>query len=197
MELMVAMLVIAILAALAMPSMAVARADRHAYDDAASVAALVRSARLLAIAHGAAIIVTMTSPPGDLGTYRTYEAVPVTQTGAPRPVSSCFNGGAAWPLSPQDASLVTFVEGLNMNGTIESRLSISSAFTDPGGTVPTTVALCITPLGRTYYVAGAANPTFAAANILTGALKVSVKRTGGLTRNIWIPPTGVARVESQ
>ena len=59
-ELMVVIIIIGIVAALAVPTMAAARIDRNAYDDAGMIMELFREARTRAVARGGAILISMT-----------------------------------------------------------------------------------------------------------------------------------------
>jgi Tfp pilus assembly protein FimT len=66
---MVVIIIIGVVAALAVPTMAAARIDRNAYDDAGSIMQLLRSARTHAIARGGAVLVSMTFSAADRGTF--------------------------------------------------------------------------------------------------------------------------------
>src|SRR5260221_3229630 len=77
-ELMVVIVIIGVVAALAVPTMAAARIDRHAYDDAGQIMQLFREARTRAVARGGAVLISMTfNGTSDRGTFAMYESVTV------------------------------------------------------------------------------------------------------------------------
>jgi type II secretory pathway pseudopilin PulG len=213
MELMVVVIIVAILAALAIPTMIKARDDRLAYNDAASVMQMFRQARLRAVGRGAAVAVQLTAAAGtDRGTFMMYEAVtdnPVTTGGTPGatgseayPFSSCTN--ADWTGTLTTTSFRKTIEGLNLNGVREQDIQLQSSITahyiDSGGTDTTTTTsvawLCFTPTGRVYVSVGAANPTFGGTTTFVD-LVVQVARPVGIKRNVLVPPTGMARLYSR
>lgn len=218
-ELAVVVLIIGILAMMAIPDMGDAQLERHAYDDAGQILGLVRTARTRAMGRGAATMVTfdtVTAGSGR-GNYRLYEAVdpnPGQGLGATArvPRSSCTYPATAWtPGDPRN----NFIDGVNLNGTYENQANIVSRIVtfDNTGT-PTVanaiIALCFTPLGRTYFWQGAsgATPQFTAAAPFLGTLAVDVVRlfagqnginstaTAGITRRVIVPSTGNARIVS-
>ena len=218
-ELAVVVLIIGILAMMAMPEMGDAQLERHAYDDAGQILGLVRTARTRAMGRGAATMVTFdtVSAGASRGNYRLYEAVdpnPGQGLGATArvPRSSCTYPATAWtPGDPRN----NFIDGVTLNGTYENEANIISRVVmfDNTGTpsVPTSIiALCFTPLGRTYFWQGAsgATPQFTAAAPFLGTLAVDVVRllhgqtginsaaTAGITRRVIVPSTGNARMVS-
>ena len=221
MELMVVVIVISILAALALPSMVKARDDRRVYDETASVARLLRSARLRAVGRGAAVAVSMTTSNSatNRGTFQVFEAVtvnPTTNGSAPvssasnrTPLSSCVN--ADWTQAP-GAGNKLLVETLDLNDDRDKTVNLLSSITvrsiDSAGTQTnssvTTAWLCFTPAGRPYVDTGNANPTFSGATILVD-LNICVARGGlcgssavlGIQRSVLVPPTGMARMYSR
>jgi type II secretory pathway pseudopilin PulG len=212
MEMMIVVIIVAILAALAIPSMVKARDDRRAYDDAASLMQLFRQARLRSVGRGAATAVQLTAASGsDRGTFLMYEAVtdnPVTTGGTPTasateayPYSSCVN--ANWSAAPSTGNR-SLIEGLNFNGPRETDIQLQSTITahyiDSSGTdtvaAVSVVWLCFTPTGRVYISPGTASPTFSAGNTFVD-LKVQVNRPVGIKRSVLVPPTGMARLLSK
>ena len=123
-ELMVVVIIIGIVAVLAVPTMASARLDRHAYDDAGAIMQVLRSARTHAVARGGAVLVAMTfNGPVDWGTFAVYESVAPNPGGgaglARAPVSSCKT--SQWvPLNATNLNVV-LIDGLNLNGQIRER----------------------------------------------------------------------------
>ena len=212
MELMIVVIIVAILAALAMPSMVKARDDRRAYDDAASLMQLFRQARLRAVGRGAATAVQLTAASGsDRGTFLLYEAVtdnPTTTGGTPTssateayPYSSCVN--ANWASAPATGNR-SLLDGLNFNGTRDNEVQVQSTiiahYIDSSGTNTTSTVsvawLCFTPTGRVYISPATATPAFSAANTFVD-LTVQVNRPVGIKRSVLVPPTGMARLLSR
>jgi len=218
-ELAVVVMIIGILAMLAFPVMTDSDIDRHVYDDAGLVLELVHTARTRAMGRGAATMVTFdTVTSGQArGNYRMYEAVSPDPGGASDstarvPSASCtFPAGVWTPATPTN----TFVDGVNMNGTYEGQANILSrviTFDNTGiaSVAANMVAICWTPLGRTYFWSGgaASTPQFSAAAPFLGAIAVDVARlahgqtsisansTQGITRRVIIPSSGNARILS-
>jgi prepilin-type N-terminal cleavage/methylation domain-containing protein len=207
-ELLVVIIVIGIVAMLAIPTMTATRSDRHAYDDAGSIMQLFRSARTRAIARGGAVLVTMTSNgASDRGTFMMYEAVIANAAvgdagpaGINSPLASCKA-----PMNWVNATATTaplLVDGVNLNGQSETQSDIQTQIFTYGPTpTPLTTQgnLCWTPLGRSYFAAGAV-----AANMFDGLLpttsplEIQVQRNtgGGTYRSVLLPPNGMARLFS-
>jgi len=218
-ELAVVVMIIGIMAMLAFPVMTDANVDRHVYDDAGRVLELVHTARTRAMGRGAATMVTFdTITAGQTrGNYRMYEAVSPNPGGANDntarlPSASCtFPAGVWTPANPTN----TFIDGVTLNDTYEGKANIVSrvvTFDNAGvASVATSIiAICWTPLGRTYYWSGStgATPQFSAAAPFMGTIAIDVARllvgqsaigatsTQGLTRRVLIPSTGNARIVS-
>jgi type IV fimbrial biogenesis protein FimT len=218
-ELAVVVTIIGILAMLAFPSMTDASLDRHVYDDAGQILELVHTARTRAMGRGAATMVTFdTVTSGQTrGNYRMYEAVSPNPGGAVDstarlPSSSCsFPAGVWTPANPTN----TFVDGVTLNSTYETSANILSRVVlfDNSGVASVSsnvVAICWTPLGRTYFWTGGAGstPQFSAAAPFLGAIAVDVARlpsgqtaisstsSQGLTRRVLVPSSGNARIVS-
>jgi prepilin-type N-terminal cleavage/methylation domain-containing protein len=207
-ELLVVVIIIGIVAALAIPTMASARVDRNAYDDAGAIMQLLRSARTRAVARGGAVLVYMTlNGPTDRGTFWVYEAVSPNAGGlgglARTPISTC-KAPAAWsPLTSANLG-IALTDSLNLNGTIEQTYDIETALNvyNPTGGVTanlTSAYLCFTPLGRAYFTTGTLS--FDGALPMTTPLEFRVQRMQGgvpygTIRSVVLPPSGVARVFS-
>ncbi len=203
MELLVVVIIIGILAVLAIPVMGDARFNRHAYEDAGYIMQLFRKARARAIGRGSAELITMqTGGPAGNGIYFLYEAVQANplSVGAAQaftPITTCMLP-TVWPPAPpaaQGAATVTFIDGVNLNGQIETQASITSKILDQTGTAQAVASMCFTPLGRTYF-STANPPTFITGSPFQGALTVSVTRGVNITRNVVVPPSGAARIIS-
>ena len=207
-ELMVVVLIIAISAALAIPSMADARYDQHAYQDAGSIMQLFREARTRAIARGGAVTVSMTANgPGDRGTFQVYEAVSTNAGGvglARTPVASCKTPTVWNPLNATNLN-VLFINGVNLNGLpIETQANVTTSlliYTDPTTNTGTTFFqgyVCYTPLGHSYVSVGAGStPAFDGLLPTISPLVVRLSRGGAANvRDVLIPPNGMARLVS-
>jgi prepilin-type N-terminal cleavage/methylation domain-containing protein len=210
-ELMVVIIIIGIVAALAVPTMAAARTDRHAYDDAGQIMQLFREARTRAVARGGAVLIAFTAGNGDVGTFQMFESVTANAGGlggANRtPVASCKAPTVWIPLPPvgnpaANPNLV-FVDALNLNGTIEAQYNIQTQFVvyNPvtGATSLGGGFICFTPLGRTYF--NQLTPIFDGLQPTLAPLEFQVTRTSGgvpigTVRSVLVPPNGMARVFS-
>lgn len=213
-ELMVVIIIIGIVSALAVPTMLASRLDRNAYDDAGAVMQLLREARTRAIARGSAIMISMTANSTiDRGTFMMYEAVSANaESGGQNrtPVATCKTPTNWAPLDPTNPAAnpgVVFIDGVNLNGSIESDSDIETVISQYDGTATTNVTsifVCFTPLGHVYAVPGAAAPT---AGMFDGAMpnlepiEIRVSRMQGTSaygtvRSVVLPPNGLARLFS-
>jgi prepilin-type N-terminal cleavage/methylation domain-containing protein len=218
-ELLVVIVIIGVLAALAVPSLSLSSYERDTYNDAGSIMQLFREARTHAVGRGAATLVAISQPTGQTGyQFLLYEATttnPGTQTaggpalGTQTPVATC-KYPTSWPLAN-----MTPIDGVNLNGTIESLAGITvqpNQYFAPNGTeVSFTVGyVCYTPLGRSYINTNAippgspngtppptSTPSFGGALPTVNPIGIDVKHTGGTTiRTVLVPPNGMARIFS-
>jgi prepilin-type N-terminal cleavage/methylation domain-containing protein len=210
-ELAVVIIIIGILAALAIPSLQKEKKDRRSYDDSGAILELVRNARTRAVGRGAATMVSFDTSSNVRGNYRMYEAVDANanNAGAARtPRATCSNPTpAAWV----DGNIANnFIDGVNLNGTLEDDYNITSQITvfnaNGASSVETFVAVCFTPAGRSYFYKCAATPTFSPATPFIGSVQVDVARLllnqtsiapaniEGIMRSVIIPSSGNARV---
>ncbi len=221
-ELAVVVMIIGILAAMAMPSMGSAQLERHTYDDAGQILELVHNARTRALGRGAAVMVTFdTVTTGNLrGNYRMYEGVTANPGGANDATARLPRSSCTIPVGGWDPATTTgtnaFIDGVTLNGPYETETNITSrvvTFDNTGAPNVSTsnlIALCFTPLGRTYYWQGGGGtiPQFSAAapflgtiavdvvRLNVGATTISATNTAGITRRVVIPSTGNARMVS-
>ena len=211
-ELMVVVLIIGIVAALAIPTLATTGFDRHAYDDAGSIMMLFRSARTRAVARGGAVLISMSANGvTDRGTFTMYEAVSPNINGglARTPVASCKLPTVWAPLpttqNPTANAAVVLLDGVTLNeggletqGDIETQLVIYPSPTSSAAVAFTQGYICYTPLGHTYVTYGAtATPTFDGVLPTVSPIEARVTRAGGATtRSVLVPPNGMARLFS-
>jgi prepilin-type N-terminal cleavage/methylation domain-containing protein len=217
MELMIVVVLVAILASLAIPTMASTRRDRVTANAATRASLLIRSARGRAIERGAAHMVHLaTDGTANRGTFSDWEAVSTNivngaASGQNRnPLSTCR--GAHWGtdltsvLTPSaGVNGMIRVDGFVVGGPQEVELDLRSFINSNGGTA---TCICFSPSGRAYVdtcgqpaganFAPATSPTFAAMTTLT-AIQLSFQRGPlaspiGLRRHVLIPPTGATRV---
>jgi Tfp pilus assembly protein FimT len=216
MELMIVVILVAILAALALPSLTRSRLDRLPAAGATRLSLLVRSARARAIDRGAAILVHVsTSAATNRGTFSAWEAVSPNPsgTGANRlPFAACR--GAHWSnnLSQVTAPDLTTNAGFGMNridflklgGGVEDDADLRTLI---DGNNNTATCICFSPSGRSYVdacgqpatgndFAPSAAPLFTALTAYQCSV-VTVQRgvtAIGLRRNVIIPPSGATRV---
>jgi type II secretion system protein H len=228
-ELLVVVIIIGIIATLAIPSMRIGTFDRHAYQDAGAIMQLFREARLRAVARGGATLVTMTTnSTTDRGTFMLYEADAqnASTTGATAtyqtPVPSCKtptlwntagNATGSW-------NNTLLIDGVNLNGNPENDADIETTLNVFGvsvagnlagttGTPFSQLAMCFTPLGRSYLLMvgqggfSITTPVFdgLAPNMNVVDAQVTRGATSGLTgatvRNVLVVPNGMPRMFSQ
>jgi prepilin-type N-terminal cleavage/methylation domain-containing protein len=206
-ELMVVVIIIGIVAALAVPTMAAARIDRNAYDDAGQIMQMFREARTRAVARGGAVLIAMTfNGATDRGTFSMWESVTANPGGAggtnAAPVATCKTPTVWAPLAAANNGIL-YVDGLNLNGTIENDADIETQLNVYGAAANTLnvplAYLCFSPLGRTYY--NALVPIFDGALPILTPLEFRVARMSGgvpvgTIRSVLLPPNGMARVFS-
>lgn len=223
-ELMVVVLLIAMLAALAAPSMTRARNDRLTFSYARQASEMVHNARARAAGRGAAQLVVYTKALGTRGALLVYEAhdgltAASSPVEGPNPVSSCRNA-RQWDNVPALTATTTqrwtLVEGLNLNaseaGAIQNTENIiMDGLAGTAVATPTAVvawALCTTPNGTTYFGSGAdAQAAIGQMQLLppfTGVAEVDVARhvpagtaIVGLNRRVVISAGGAPRVKSE
>lgn len=226
MELMVVVVLIAILAAIAAPSLVRARNDRVAFDFARRASDLVHAARSRAMGTGAAHVLVYsndTAMGGNRGALILFEALDGEAPPAgPNPHPSCrtatLNWVGSWTPGLLADSRARFIDAVNVNddGTGRSAQAKEeiwmSAAKIAGGTTTTvsTFAVCITPNGTTYYGEGtsqaAAVAAIATAQPFTDILELQVARHNGgppsgtpvgLTRKVIMAGAAQPRIKSE
>jgi type IV fimbrial biogenesis protein FimT len=183
-ELMVVVVIITALAALAVPSIIRQMRDRRVRQAAEEIALIYRQARLRALGRGSAVMVRYTVAAG----FETREAV--------------VGGGGNCASLPSPNCLTTlWGQGPNIaNGSQQIGLfnAIQGAYQGvvvnviPTGTGSTNgeLDICYTPMGRSFSATPSATPL----QTMTGVPLITVAgNTGGLTRQVLVPPNGLAR----
>jgi prepilin-type N-terminal cleavage/methylation domain-containing protein len=215
MELMVVVMLVAILAMIATPSMTEARNDRIAFDYASRYQQLLVKARARAAGTGSAHLVLFAPGTGGRGYARVYAALDGGTSPGPAPVSSCKETGQ-WAQALVDppsvtaasARLIDFVD-LNrpgINDDMDLRATPRLGAANPPDPV-TALAVCITPAGVTY-IGGGPDATDAINNMrkaapFSGLAEVWIEKYHGgsehvgLRRRIIMTGGGAPRLRSE
>ena len=222
-ELMVVVMLIAILAALAVPSFSEARNDRVAFDYARQYQQILVQARSRAAGTGSAHLALLTPGGGEnRGVIRLYAALDGTAPPAgPNPAGSCRLNPAQWnDAAPEIAdyrrdriigttNTVRFIDfaelnrtGINADMDLRARLWLDGTNLGTDGVI----AVCITPAGVTYVGSGSAPAqaisTMRIAPAFTGLAEVHIQRHRagtpiGLERIVQMSGGGTPRLRSQ
>jgi prepilin-type N-terminal cleavage/methylation domain-containing protein len=221
-ELMVVVIIIAVVASLAIPTMLRGQFDRRVFTDAATLGELVRAARTRAVGRGAAQLVVIQTASATNGlTAQIFESVTndPSGTGINTPVQTC-NAPTAWPTvlwtagDPYSAGgTAKFIDQYAFNGgdSLEGKGQIMARMIYPytaGSTTwfadGTPLYLCYTPSGRSYISTTSAPANFVP---MSGMLGVQFTREAfpssptstsstNLVRTLMVPPTGATRITS-
>ena len=185
-EMMVVVVIIGILAAIAVPSIASRMRERRTNQAAQQIALLYRNARLRAMGRGFAVLVNYTATGG----FRVLETLPaggITDC-TPRLPPSCVNTNWAVPTATRE------VDHFNPSvaGTTGNYAGVLVSVTaQPAGASTSILDLCFTPSGRTFSRTVAAN----ALAPMTGVIEIVVGRAAPmLQRRVNVLPNGMARV---
>jgi hypothetical protein len=221
MELMIVILLVAILAALASPSMSEARNDRICFDFARQYQQVIQRARARAAGTGSSHLALIGRGGNNRGFVRIYQALdgpPPTGLTGPNPVSSC-KGLSQWADAAIDPIVLgspaaRFIDVADMNGpgvnaTMGIRADLSGSGLNTGGPIGAGdyAAVCVTPSGVTYAGAGssAANAIDAmrTATPFTGQLEIDIQRHDGggtaigLKRRVLLTGGAAPRIKSE
>lgn len=218
---MVVVVLIALLAVIAAPSMSAARADQMAFNFARRTSEMFHNGRARSAGRGAAHLVVFDG--SERGTVLVFEGLDGTAppTG-PNPSSSCRRNGQ-WAFVPTYAPggdpdaehRARIVDGFTVNSPagsfvvsddIRMTASIYESFTsDPVGDVKA-IALCTTPNGTTFVGRGddltSAIAALSDAAPFTGAISLAVQRhrndvAVGLRRNVLLVGAAAPRIRSE
>jgi prepilin-type N-terminal cleavage/methylation domain-containing protein len=223
-ELMVVVMLVAILAIIAAPTMSIARNDRIAWDYARQYQQLVHRAHSHAAARGASQLVLFGPGPDARGYARHYEALDSQSLGTtgvpgPNPVSSCRNplqwlDAMVYPGIVKPSLSAPFLDWVELNSApntvnVQMELRTELFIGDPAGQSFAKVdylAVCITPGGLTY-VGGDSSPALALQKMresppFNDIAEIQVQRhkgvTGvGLKRRVIIAGSSSPRLKSE
>ncbi len=179
-ELMVVVTIIGILASLGVPTIVERLRERRANQAAQEIALLYRNARLRALGQGFAVMVSYTATG-----FEVREAMPFGGvTGAcslQMPLSCTTN---TWAAAGTDYRVIGSFTTATYSG-------VTNAVSLADGTAATTLDVCFTPRGRTFFRTNSSAPLLPN----TGVVNVAVTRTAtGNVRNVSVLPNGMARL---
>jgi prepilin-type N-terminal cleavage/methylation domain-containing protein len=226
-ELLVVVMLIAILAMLAAPSLVRARSDRLAFTYARTAAEIIHSAHSRAAGRGAAHLIVWSKEYGTRGALFVFEALDglssTTKPVGPNPSSSCRGTGqwtyaATWRpgTAPDGNHRAAYVDGLNINATgggevvVQENITMLAHVPNSDGTVGTALdafVLCVTPNGTTYYATGGdvstAIATMQGTTPFASTVEIDVARHDtsgnvmGLNRRVLITGGAAPRIKSE
>ncbi|HEX2880476.1 MAG TPA: prepilin-type N-terminal cleavage/methylation domain-containing protein [Polyangiaceae bacterium] len=188
-ELMVVVIIIAVVAAMAIPNVTRRMQERRASEAAQRVALMYQTARARAMGRGTAVLVRFTKPTQQ-GALEMREAQRGPGVGAgceTLPVSSCTD--TDWDIAARQQ--FRSVTKLDLGRRAEYDKVQISMITD--GVSRSFVDVCFTPMGRTF-VRTATGLEFSTMN---GVFEAQVTRanTASRTRSVMILPNGAARLQ--
>jgi type II secretory pathway pseudopilin PulG len=215
MELMVVVMLIAILAAMAAPSMSEARNDRICFDFARQYQQVLMRARSRAAGTGAAHIAILGRGSNNRGYVTIYQALDGVTTPGPGPVSSCklanqWADSVNYPIT-KGSTTALFIDGADMNGVgVNETMGLRGDLLGSGvaGTVSVDgyFAICVTPSGITFVGAGDsaqhAIDAMRDSTPFTGTVEVDIQRHKGtlpigILRRVIVTGGGPPRIKSE
>jgi type IV fimbrial biogenesis protein FimT len=182
-ELMVVVVIIGILAAVAMPSIASRMRERRTNQAAQQIALVYRNARLRAMGRGYSVLVNYSAT---TGAFRVLETVPAGC--APLLPPTCVNTN--WALATATREVEQFNPSASgPNGSYAG--VVVTVLAQPSGTTAADLDICFTPRGRTFSRLVTANTL----EPMTGVIEIVVGRPAPmLQRHVNVLPNGMARV---
>lgn len=186
-ELMVVVVIIGILAAIAVPSIASRMRERRTTQAAQQIALIYRNARLRAMGRGFAVLVNYNSGTGAFRVLETLPAGGFTDC-APRLPPSCTNTN--WAVATATREVESF--NPSKSGATGNFAGVTISVTaQPSGSTAANLDLCFTPRGRTFSRLLAADTL----QPMTGVIDITVGRAAPmLQRHVNVMPNGMARV---
>jgi type IV fimbrial biogenesis protein FimT len=177
--------IIAVFAALAIPSAVVQLRDRRVQEAARSIALVYREARLRALGRGSAVLVRFDDGVMTVHEARVGAAVGGVAGCADLPVSSCLD--TDWSLAAEQR----VVGGYQPPASGEMS-DLSVAVTDSADAAVPNLDICFTPVGRGFARRENTNGPFSP---LADAFVATVSRPGMTrTRQVVLMPNGTARL---
>lgn len=184
-ELMVVVIIIGLLAAIAVPEIAIRMGERRTNQAAQQVALLYRNARLRAMGRGFAVLVNYSSATGGFRVLETLPAGGLTDC-IPRLPTSCTNTNWASGTATRVVESFDPTQSTGVYAGVTVGVNVQ-----PAGGVATNLDLCFTPRGRTFSRT-AANGVL---QPMTGVIDISIDRGGNtLQRHVNVLPNGMARM---
>jgi prepilin-type N-terminal cleavage/methylation domain-containing protein len=181
-ELMVVVLIIAITAALAVPTLVGQMRERRSRDAAQQIALLYSGARMRAMGRGGAVLVRYSSATG----FDVFDSIEGAQAVA-RMENACVAAPGSGCLSTNwgDAANLRQVSEFNpaTNLTVQALNHLGAATND--------LRVCFTPSGRSFASYTSTDPTAAMAGSPSFTVKLG---TTGLARRVALLPNGNARL---
>jgi type IV fimbrial biogenesis protein FimT len=190
-EIMVVVIMVGVIAALGIPSIAAQLRDRRTNQAAHEVALLYRQARSLAMGRGGAVLVRFDGAAG--GRIEVREAID-EQTGrcVNLPATSC--GTANWDAAATKSNRLIAAFDVSNSGVYSS---VKMAFFQADGTgAGTSVDVCFSPLGRPFRrlaFLGAFTPMNDVPYIQVNRVDAANKPEG-ITRTVLVLPNGTSRL---
>jgi len=181
-ELMVVVVIITALAALAVPSIIRQMRDRRVRQAAEEIALIYRQARLRALGRGSAVMVRYTAAQG----FQTLEAVVggggnCASLPSPNCTATAWGAGGSQQIgqfNPIQGAYQGVVVTVSPTGAVVATGTVAE------------LDICFTPMGRSF----SATPSATQLAIMTRVPLITVAGSaGGLTRQVLIPPNGLAR----
>jgi Tfp pilus assembly protein FimT len=207
---MVVVVIVAVLAALALPGMLSSTKDLSVYQAAQRIAELVQNGRSRALATGSAHAIVFSTNAN--GKFAVQQATRTAGTTPNIPINTCRQAGA-FGMDVSGTNIVTNVVAPNTSPVVDQlvfavdgRLSTydvrAGAFVGapPTASVGSDMWICFTPTGRAYVANSAAN--LVGAPNLVDPVSVPVERfeggvKQGLTRNVVVVPGSAPRIFSK
>lgn len=196
-EMLAVVVIIGILTVAAAPSFVRTWRDRRVAEASDHIANVIRVARARALGRGAAVLVRWNKN-GDLPTDANPEGQLTVREAiqggadacAPRPSQSCFT--TDWSAASLDSK---HVMRFDTRSSLYANTDV--VLHDPDNASREFAEICFTPRGRTFvrYTSGADSGVF---EVLTGVPYFEVRNTTTtFRRQVVLPPSGVARVETR
>jgi len=187
-ELMVVVLIIAIMATLASPSITEQMRERRSRDAAQQLSGLFSNSRMRALGRGAGVMVRYRAATG----FTVLESIEGT-------AAATLRGSATCAAQPGLGCIANNWTDPSLSRQVNLYIpppTVTVTVRNQGGTAQTQMDLCFTPLGRSFISFDGAPPTLP----MVGATTIDVQRLNsanqpiGLLRSVAVLPTGMARV---